>query len=374
MTVVIDNGSGFSKIGFAGKDQPLSVFPTLIGYPNPPTFISTFKSVPKEYYIGKEAINLYDDLRIITPLECGRITDWDSLEKIWHHNFYNDLQINPLEHPILLTESHPSILHHERERIAEIMFETFGVPGLYRVNQEVLALYGTGRATGLVVGMGDGNTNIAPINEGFVLRSPIPTINITGRDITSYLGHLFNRKGYNFSESAEYRILREIKEQFCYLTLDPEKRRRLIEKNPEMERVYPLQSGEPLLVGSECFLAPEVLFNPTLIGRDDPPLHEAIHSTIQSCDIDMRQRLYSNIILVGGSSLIPGLKVRLHLELWRHVPEDYKNEIRIITPPEPQYIAWLGGSVLGSLKNFGRLMIQKREYQEYGPSVVRRMT
>ncbi|MFX1251898.1 MAG: actin, cytoplasmic 2 [Promethearchaeota archaeon] len=371
MTVVIDNGSGFSKIGLAGTDQPLSVFPTLIGYPNPATFISTFKSVPKEYYIGKEAVNLYDDLRIITPLECGRITDWDALEKIWHHTFYNDLQINPSEHPVLLTESYPSILHHERERIAEIMFEIFGVPGLYRVNQEVLALYGTGQATGLVVGMGDGNTNIVPINEGFVHRPTTRIINVTGQDITNYLGHLLSKKGYNFSEPAEYRILREIKEQFCYLTLDPEKRRRLMEKNSGMERVYPLQSGEPLLIGSECFLAPEVLFNPTLIGRDDPPLHEAIHSAIQSCDIDMRQELYSNIILVGGSSLIPGLKERLHLELQRHIPAGY--ELRVVTPPERQYIAWIGGSILGSLNNFVRLMVQRREYQEQGPSVIRRI-
>ncbi|MFX0061717.1 MAG: actin, cytoplasmic 2 [Candidatus Hermodarchaeota archaeon] len=372
MTVVIDNGSGFSKIGFAGKDQPLSVFPTLIGYPNPSTFMFTFKSVPKEYYIGKEAINLYDDLKIIAPLECGRVSDWDALEKIWHHIFINDLQINPSEHPVFLTESYPIISLRERERIAEIMFETFSVPGLYIVNQELLALYGAGQATGLVVGLGDGSTNIVPIIEGFVHAFSTRTMNATGRDITDYLGHLLNKKGYNFSEAAGYGILREIKEQLCYLTLDPEKERRIMGKNPGMDRVYPLQSGEPLLIGFERFLAPEVLFNPTLIGRDDPPLDVGIHNAIQSCDIDMRQELYSNIILVGGSSLILGLKERLDLELRRHVPEGY--EVRIITPPERQYIAWIGGSILGSLNNFVRLMIQRTEYQEQGPSVIRRIT
>ena len=127
--LVIDNGTGLSKNGYAGEDQPRSVFPTLIGYPKYQSIMTDVEHYVREYYIGEEALNLRGVLRLLYPIEHGIVEDWDAMERIWHFTFYNDLRENPNEHPILLTEA-PLNPEHNREKMAEIMFETFDVPAM----------------------------------------------------------------------------------------------------------------------------------------------------------------------------------------------------------------------------------------------------
>ena len=99
--LVIDNGTGLSKNGYAGEDQPRSVFPTLIGYPKYQSIMSDVDHYVREYYVGEEAMNLRGVLKLIYPILHGIVTDWDAMEKIWHYTFHNDLRVNPSEHPIL---------------------------------------------------------------------------------------------------------------------------------------------------------------------------------------------------------------------------------------------------------------------------------
>ncbi len=127
--LVIDNGTGLSKNGFAGEDQPRSVFPTLIGYPKYTGIMTDVDHYVREYYVGDEALNLRGVLRLFYPIEHGQVSDWDAMEKIWHFTFFNDLRVNPSEHPVLLTEPPLNPLSN-REKMAEIMFETFNVPAL----------------------------------------------------------------------------------------------------------------------------------------------------------------------------------------------------------------------------------------------------
>jgi actin len=61
------------------------------------------------------------------PIERGVITNWDDMEKVWHHCFYNEMCSAPEEHPVLLTEI-PCNLKFNRERTTQIMFETFNSP------------------------------------------------------------------------------------------------------------------------------------------------------------------------------------------------------------------------------------------------------
>ncbi|MHA1126951.1 MAG: actin, cytoplasmic 2, partial [Candidatus Heimdallarchaeota archaeon] len=124
--LVIDNGTGLSKNGYAGEDQPRSVFPTLIGYPKYQSIMTDVEHYVREYYIGEEALNLRGVLKLLYPIEHGTVEDWDAMERIWHFTFYNDLRENPNEHPVLLTEA-PLNPEHNREKMAEIMFETFDV-------------------------------------------------------------------------------------------------------------------------------------------------------------------------------------------------------------------------------------------------------
>ena len=367
--IVLDNGTGFTKNGFAGEDQPRSVWPTCIGYPKYTSIMTDVEHHTREYYIGEEALNLRGVLRLVYPIEHGVVTDWDAMEKIWHYTFFNDLRVDPSEHPVLLTEP-PLNPRENREKIAEIMFETFNTPAVYVAMQAVLSLYASGRTTGLVVDSGDGVTHIVPIYEGFALTHAITRIDLAGRDISEYLRRLLRQRGYSFVSTAEKEIVRDIKEKLCYVALDPEKELKLAEKVSGIEKTYVLPDGETITVGAERFLAPEVFFNPGVIGLDSPPLDEVIVDTVKKCDVDLRRELYGNIVLSGGSTMFPGLKERLHKELSELVPENV--EIKIIAPPERQYSVWIGGSILASLRTFQKMWVTKKEYQEGGAAVIHR--
>ncbi|MGQ4833456.1 MAG: actin, cytoplasmic 2 [Candidatus Asgardarchaeia archaeon] len=368
--IVIDNGTGFTKNGFAGEDNPRSVWPTLIGVPKYTAIMSDVDHYQREYYIGKEAMSIRGVLKLIYPIEHGIIKDWDAMTRIWHYTFFNDLKVDPTQYPVLLTEP-PQNPIKNREKMAEIMFETFGVPAIYVSMQAVLSLYASGRTTGLVIDSGDGVTHIVPIFEGFAITHAIRRIDLGGRDITEYLRKLLRQRGYALTTSAEREIVRDIKETLCYVALDPEKELELYTKMGEkMEKSYTMPDGSIIRLGPERFQAPEVFFNPSLIGLEEEPLDEVIVDVVNQCDIDLRKDLYANIVLSGGSTMFPGLKERLYKELRELVPEG--TDVKIIAPPERQFSVWIGGSILASLKTFQRLWVTRKEYDEVGPAAVRR--
>jgi centractin len=236
----------------------------------------------------------------------------------------------------------------------------------------VLALYASGRTTGIVLDSGDGVSHAVPVYEGFAMPSSIRRIDVAGRDVTEYMQVLLRKSGYVFHTSAEKEVVRIFKEKMAYVALDPKKEEkewsamgRLESKGTE----YLLPDGNKLKVcsygrnqgfsadchqvGPERFRAPEILFDPEIIGLEYPGIHQIVVDAINRTDMDLRKALFGNIVLSGGSTLTKGFGDRLLYEVQRLAVKDMR--IKIFAPPERKYSTWIGGSILAGLSTFRKV-------------------
>ena len=272
------------------------------------------------------------------------------------------MEVSPKECPVLFTEN-PFNTNANREKMTEIMFETFETPSFFLANAAVLSLQAEGRTTGVVFSSGDSLSHVVPIHEGIPLPYASKRLEYAGSDLTKFMMRLLNERGYEF-DPVQRSLVRDIKEKMCYVALDFEQEMQTaVASSSSLEKSYELPDGKIVTVGSEQFRCPEALFN-------DYSIHRVIYDAIMKCDEDIRRDLFAHTVLSGGSTLFQGIAERLQKELLALASDGTK--VKVIAPAERQNSAWMGGSILASLSSFRKSWISKQEYIESGPSIVHR--
>jgi len=382
--IVMDVGTASTKAGFAGGSKPKVIIGTKVGSAKHMRIMpggaleqeSISAGGRKSFFVGSKLDEHRGAFILDHPMDKGYVVDsgWDAIEKIWEHAYSKScLNAKMDEHPVLLTEC-PLNPGQNREKTAEIFFETFRAPAIFFSPPAVLSLYASGRTTGVVLDVGEGVQHCVPVYEGYALQHSISRSDISGRDVTKHLQLLLRKSGMSFTTTAESELVKTMKEEACYVSQSPgnENGKGIGEgsdKNAQ-KSIYQLPDGQSINISSERHSAPEILFNPTLVGSEEMGVADTLVNSIMKSDMDLRSTLFSQIVLAGGSTCTPGFGDRLLSEVKEKAPSHTR--IRISAPPERIYSAWAGGSILASLATFKDMWVTRSEYEEYGDSVLHR--
>lgn len=401
--VVIDNGTGYTKMGYAGNCEPQYITPTVIstqegkGSQKAATQKKGIEDL--DFYIGDEALSYSKTYDTFYPVRHGQVENWTHMEYFWEQCIFKYLRCEPEDHYFLLTEP-PLNAPENREYTAEIMFETFNVPGLYIAVQAVLALAASWTSrnvkertlTGTVIDSGDGVTHVIPVAEGYVIGSSIKHIPLAGRDMTAFVQQLMRERSEPIPPAESMEVAKRVKEQYSYVCPDIVKE--FTKYDSEPSKWFKTYTGVNSItkkpytvdVGYERFLGPEIFFNPEIFSSDFlTPLPKVVDDTIQTCPIDVRRGLYKNIVLSGGSTMFKDFGKRLMRDVKRSVDYRIKRseelsggkikavplEVNVISHHMQRYAVWFGGSMLASTPEFYNVCHTKAQYDEIGPSICR---
>ena len=350
--VVLDNGTGVCKIGYAGEETPRACFPTVVS-----------RETGQQTFVGTEALAKREMLALHRPMEQGRVTDWAGMEAVWQHAFHDQLGTAAETHPVLLSEV-VGTEASDREAMTEMMFEAFGIASLHIANQAVLSLYASGRTTGLVLDAGEGLSHTMAIYEGFAIPASVRRTPLAGAAVTARLAELLALRGCPLTSSAGMETVREMKEAMAFVARDAAAAAAAPASLARPQETYLLPDGQQVTVDAERFLCSEVLFTPT----SPSSLPNMVSDALAACEVDLRRSLAQSIVLAGGTTCLPGFATRLHSALATLLP--CADSIAVVAEPTRSVQTWLGGSILGSLSNYNAIFLSAAAYNEHGPSAI----
>ncbi len=381
---------------YAGNNEPQHIFPTAVaaaddGVGEMGRGIRDGIS-DLDFTVGYDALSNAKSYGVQYPIRHGLIENWTSMERLWQRCFFDYLRCDPQDHFVLLTEP-PLNPPENREFTAEVMFETFNVPGMYIAVQAILALAASWSArskvedrtlTGTVIDSGDGVTHVIPVAEGYVIGSAIKHIPLAGRDITAFVQRMLRDRGEGVPPEESMEVAKRIKEEHCYVGQDLVKEYKRYDADPAkflrrvMFRNARTKAPYGVDLGYEQFLAPELFFNPEIYSSDfTKSLPEVVDDAILGCPIDTRRGLYKNIVLSGGSTMFRNFHRRLQGEVKDRVdarvaanmaklrtplqapPQEMK--VKVISHDMQRFAVWHGGSMLASTPEFYRVAISKAQ-------------
>ena len=358
--VVIDCGTAFTRCGFGGDSTPLSTVATVVGRPRERFGAVSSAQEGQETYIGAEVFKRPAQLSIRYPVENRVFTNFEDTTALLTHIFANEVKVPADKHPLVMTLT--SLTPQEsKEKILEIIMETFRVPAFYPASPSAACLYAAGVTSGVVVDSGEAGTLVMPVFQGFSMPYFAKKLDVGGRHINDALKKGLVNRGYHLSASVERNVLRDMKEQFCFVSADPEQ-----EENVE-EKTFSTPDGMELKISNERFTSPEILFQPSLCGVDAPGTSQMIADVSNSVDEVVRGQLAATVLRAGGSTMFEGYQERVKGDLMRLLPPHISFHVN--APISRKISAWVGCSIISSVSTFSQLWISRQEYEEEGPSV-----
>ncbi|TXT59066.1 MAG: putative Actin/actin family protein [Promethearchaeota archaeon] len=313
--IIVDIGSAYVKVGYAGEGEPRHVFPTIIGREKYRTVMVDVDT--RQLYVGDDAMKMRGVLKLSHPIERSQIMEWDEYYEILNHIFYNLLRIESLSaYPVFYVDK-LFVSKEIKEYIARVLFETHRAQSIIMIPSPILSCFSVGLTTGLVIESGDGETWVVPIINGQIIEQAVERISLAGMDVSHNLKSLLMREGINITSSAIDEIVREIKENHCFFVLDP--------NNPpkiDDQYSYTMPDGSTVSIPNHVlYEAPEVLFEPQMIGSNTKNITQAVLSSIQKVDKRYWGDMITHIALSGGNFMHSGFEERLKIELANALPQ-----------------------------------------------------
>lgn len=354
LNVVVDFGSSSIKAGFAGDDVPLLVIPSCLS-------VNT-KTESIEW--SENGTNC--------PIQRGAVVDWDPIPKLWEKVFAS-LGIKETETvTVTLTESLKATTT-DRAKWAEILFDTFHVPSVCIGNTSSLTVFASGRTTGVAVECGAGLTSSVPVFQGLALTHAAVNMDYGGQDISAALRKALIESGH----PIDFLDAKTFKETHCMVVLHDE-----TDIDHEME-TYLLPDGTEVTLQKKIFhqCTSKLLDNASLdTALTVGGIVKQTFESLSLCDDSIRRELMGNILLAGGTSLLPGLGDRLQHDLSKRIIDHHdsrlqfqQNELKVFPSSfyrEPgytfqrKYAPWIGGSIVGSLEEQSTLKITRQDWDE----------
>lgn len=382
--LVLDPGTHSTRAGFAGEDTPKSLIPSNYG---------AVSASAKKFYGDGTIHQPRAAMEVQNYMHEGTVKDFDAATDAWNHIFQDQLRIQAGDHPLMIVEPAWNAAA-QREKTLEIAFEKLNVPASYLLKGGVAAAFASGKSTALVVDIGHGVTSVTPVYDGLVLKRGMQKQLFAGAALNEEVDKAFNdrqidipphfsvkRKGApetgkdavlslpeglttSFLAAERTRVVEEFKESALQIYETTYDEATAAQRPP---RTFEFPTGRQEVFKAERFGIPEALFTTT---ESRVSLQEMIKNAISSTEVDLRPLLLQNIIITGGSSLIPGFEARLQAEILQ-VYQGAKVRVSAAgNTVERKCAGWLGGSILASLGTFHQLWISKSEWEEQGASRV----
>lgn len=366
-SIVLDIGSGYTKVGLSSDAAPISIFETIVGRPRKGLSEDLEGLLPHSAYVGPEAREKRTVLTLKKPVEHGIVTNWTDWEEVLRFCFNNRLCVDPCDFPVVLSQ--PTLNPRmNTEKMTQILFEESCVPALYIGSDAVFSFRSQIDASsteeqnvGLLVDLSETGVQAVPIYHGRYLPFCVPRSTIGAVDVRYQFAKLVSTPEYPFETSVDLQMLQKPLEENIFVSQDFSGDK--LRPDADFERTITLQNGKELVLGKSRFECMEILFKPFELGFEYPSIIDVMRDSISRCDPSIRSQMLSNVVLAGGMSGVPGLALRIEKELANS---------RARAHPHPTYSAWLGAQMMANSLTFESERMSKEDYDENGPAYAHR--